>query len=145
MKTILGVDQSSKVLLASEGEDASIMPAEFNGAQIMAYVLTDAQEAAYLALSSSRAGTLFDGAVFTEIPAPVPTAEELAATARRQLDDQERQQAMLDSAVLALVNATPAQLVVYARNNFPSLTLAEQNKMGLILHILAIAVRGMVR
>ena len=81
----------------------------------------------------------------TPEPADVPSAAEIAEAARRALDEQERQQAKADAAILALVNATPAQLVVYARNNFPSLTLAEQNKVGIILNILAVAVRGMMR
>ncbi len=46
---------------------------------------------------------------------------------------------------MALVNATPAQLVKYCRNNFPSLTLAEQNEMAAILYALAVAVRPQIR
>jgi hypothetical protein len=64
---------------------------------------------------------------------------------RLVLDAEECAAAKVDAAILALVNATPAQLVNYARNNFPSLTLAEQNKMGTILNILAVAVRPAIR
>ena len=81
----------------------------------------------------------------TPEPADVPSAEEIAAAARIALDEQERQQAKLDTAILALINATPVQLVTYARANFPSLTLAEQNKIGVILNILAVATRGELR
>jgi len=69
-------------------------------------------------------------------PAPDP---------RKVLDEQERASAKLDSALMALVNSTPAQLVTFARNNFPTLTLAEQNRLGTILNILAVAVRPQVR
>lgn len=64
---------------------------------------------------------------------------------RLVLDQEERLQAKLDAAVMALVNVTPAQLVTYARNNFPTLTLAEQNRMGTILFALAVAARPRVR
>lgn len=77
----------------------------------------------------------------TPLPAdPLPEPDP-----RLVLDDEERLQAKLDAAVMALVDATPAQLVTYARNNFPSLSLAEQNRLGAILHILAVAVRPQVR
>lgn len=68
-----------------------------------------------------------------------------AAKERFRADETERLQAKLDAAVMALVDATPAQLLTYARNNFPSLTPAEQNRLGAILHILAVAVRPQVR
>jgi hypothetical protein len=64
---------------------------------------------------------------------------------RLEADSAERLQAKLDSAVMQLANATPAQLVAYARNNFPSLSLAEQNRLGAILFALAVAVRPLVR
>lgn len=61
------------------------------------------------------------------------------------LDEQERAAAKVDAAIMALVNSTPAQLMTFARNNFPTLTLAEQNRVGVILNILAVAVRPHVR
>lgn len=70
---------------------------------------------------------------------------DTAAALRRTTDDAERAAAKVDSAILALVNSTPVQLMTFARNNFPSLTLAEQNRIGLILNILAVAVRPHVR
>jgi hypothetical protein len=75
MKTILGVDQSGRVLLVSEGPNASIMPTEFNGAQITAHVLDDAQKAAFDALPTDRSGTTFDGARLTALP---PVAQQQA-------------------------------------------------------------------
>lgn len=64
---------------------------------------------------------------------------------RRVLDQEELLQAEGDAKIMALVNATPAQLVSYARNNFPSLALAEQNEMAAILYALAVAVRTQIR
>lgn len=64
---------------------------------------------------------------------------------RLVLDESERAAAKLDAAIMALVNSTPAQLMSFARNNFPTLTLAEQNRIGTILNILAVAVRPVVR
>jgi predicted ATP-grasp superfamily ATP-dependent carboligase len=69
-------------------------------------------------------------------PAPDP---------RKVLDAQETAAAKVDATILQLVNATPAQLMTFARNNFPSLTLAEQNRIGMILNILAVAVRPQMR
>lgn len=71
-------------------------------------------------------------------PAPTPDP-------RLVLDEQERAAAKLDTALMALVNSTPAQLVTFAQNNFPTLTVAERTRMAVILNILAIAVRPQVR
>jgi hypothetical protein len=60
-------------------------------------------------------------------------------------DDIERDVAKQDAAILVLVNSTPAQCIAFARNNFPSLTLAEQNRLGMLINILAVAVRPVVR
>lgn len=60
-------------------------------------------------------------------------------------DDAERSAAKQDAAILALINSTPSQCVTFARNNFPSLTLAEQNRIGMLINILAVAVRPAVR
>lgn len=64
---------------------------------------------------------------------------------RLVLDESERSAAKVDSALLTLVNMTPAQLQTFAQNNFPSLTVAERNRMATILNILAVAVRPHVR
>lgn len=96
------------------------------------------------------------GALFVDAIGGQPTQAEIdavlgtdaAGLARQQrfaADSAERQQAQVDAAILALVNATPSQLMTYANNNFPTLTAPERNKMGIILNILAIAVRPQVR
>jgi hypothetical protein len=72
-----------------------------------------------------------------------PEREALAQ--RVATDRDELLQSKLDAAVMALVDATPSQLITYARNNFPTLTLDEKNRMGAILHILAVAVRPAIR
>jgi hypothetical protein len=72
-------------------------------------------------------------------------AAGLARQARLTQDEDERLSAKGDAALLQLVNATPQQLQTYAQNNFPSLTLAEQNRMALILYALAVAVRPLIR
>lgn len=98
-----------------------------------------------------QVGALFVDAIggqptLAEIEAVLGTdAAGLARQQRLSTDAAERQQAQLDAALLALVNATPAQLMTYANNNFPTLTAAERNKMGVILNILAVAVRPQVR
>lgn len=64
---------------------------------------------------------------------------------RRVADENERLAAKGDAKILSRVNATPAQLVTYCRNNFPSLSQAEQNEMAAILYALAVAVRPQIR
>ena len=85
----------------------------------------------------------FDGTQFLLKPTDPPI--DPAVATRLETDAEELLQAKLDAAVMSLVNATPGQLVTYARNNFPSLTLAEQNRLGAILFALAVAVRPQVR
>tara|TARA_R110000868_G_scaffold331698_2_gene592696 strand:- start:60 stop:407 length:348 start_codon:yes stop_codon:yes gene_type:complete len=69
-----------------------------------------------------------------------------AAKDRRDADETERQAAKQDSAILALVDATQAQLLNYVNSNFPSLaTQGERNKFALILSMLAVALRDKVR
>lgn len=68
-----------------------------------------------------------------------------AQAARLATDAADLAAAKIDNAIMALVNSTPAQLRTFAQNNFPSLTLAEQNRLGVILNILAVAVRPQVR
>ena len=77
----------------------------------------------------------------TPQPADLPPAPD----SRLVLDAEERAAARLDSAILNLADATPFQLRQWAQNNFPSLTLAEQNKLGTLLAILAVAVRPEIR
>lgn len=89
---IVGIDASGQVLLVTENGNISSMPTTLNGVAITAIVLNDAQEKAYKALPSDRAGTLFDGKDFTAIPAtqiaaakPLPSfgsADDLAGYLR---------------------------------------------------------------
>lgn len=68
-----------------------------------------------------------------------------AEAARLTLDRNERLTLMGDTAIRDLVNATPTQLLNWARNNFPSLTQPEQDNMARVLYALAVAVRPHVR
>jgi hypothetical protein len=68
-----------------------------------------------------------------------------AKAARASLDINERIAAKGDAKIMALVNAAPEQLVAFARNKFPSLTLAERDEIAAILYALAVAVRPQVR
>ena len=72
-------------------------------------------------------------------------AVETVADLRADADQAENITARGNAALMALVNSTPAQCITFAQNNFPSLTLAEQNRIGMILNILAISVRPHVR
>jgi hypothetical protein len=96
------------------------------------------------------------GALWIDAIGGQPTQAEIdvvlgidaAGTALKQrlaTDEAERQQAQIDATILGLVNSTPAQLMNYARNNFPTFTLAEQNRIGMMLNIIAVAVRPQVR
>lgn len=78
-----------------------------------------------------------------ETGGPPPVTPELDA--RLRLDEEERLQAKLDTALIALCDATPAARVAWARANFPSMTLAEQNRLGMLLNMVAIALRPLVR
>lgn len=81
-----------------------------------------------------------------EIDAVLGTDAAALALKQRLADDAaELAAAKVDNAIQQLVNSTPAQLMTFARNNFPTLTLAEQNRLGMILNILAVAVRPHVR
>lgn len=86
MSTIIGTDDSGTVRLVSTGENASSIPADWNGMRLTASVLTEDQEDAYDELPADRGGTVFDGKNFSSIaadekPAPekVLTADSLAA------------------------------------------------------------------
>jgi hypothetical protein len=87
----------------------------------------------------------FDGTNFVLKPAPPTSMPDPAVVARMQLDQDERAAAKIDNAVMVLVNSKPAELQTFAQNNFPSLTVAERNRMAIILSILAVAVRPVVR
>lgn len=76
---------------------------------------------------------------------PLPADPEPEPDPRLVLDEQERAATKLDAAVLNLVNATPLELRTWARNNFPTLTQTEQDRLGLMLSVLAVAVRPVIR
>jgi hypothetical protein len=78
---IFGTDVNGNVLLIVDGADPSTMPVYLNGAQLTATVLTDSQEAEYLALPENRAGVSFIGSVLTAIPIPAPTPTKIFAQA----------------------------------------------------------------
>jgi protein-disulfide isomerase-like protein with CxxC motif len=96
------------------------------------------------------------GALFVDAIGGQPTQAEVdavlgqdvtaLAAKQRLIDDaNDLAAAKLDAAIQQIVNATPAQLRTFAQNSFPTLTLSEQNRLGLILNILAVAVRPHVR
>lgn len=69
---ILCTDNNGNVLLVGDGIDPSKMPTEFNGAALTASVLTDAQEAVYLALPANRGGTTLIAGQLAALPALIP-------------------------------------------------------------------------
>jgi len=60
-------------------------------------------------------------------------------------DEAEREVAKVDSAVLALVNQTRVEWTAWAQTNFPTLTVAERNRIGTICWLLAVAIRRLMR
>lgn len=74
-----------------------------------------------------------------------PAALETQAASRRTSDGDELQMTRADNATLQLLDMTAAQRVAWARNNFPSLTQPEQTKLGLLLTMVALALRPQVR
>ena len=78
-----------------------------------------------------------------EVEAAAPLED--AVDARMALDKQELQAKRIDSSVINLLNASPANLLNYAKTTFTSLTLDEQQQMALILSILQVAARASLR
>lgn len=75
---LLGTDVNGNVLLVGTGTDPSTMPSNLNGVVLTAIVLTDTQEAAYLALPAANDGSTFISGVFTAIPVPLNTSPNAA-------------------------------------------------------------------
>ncbi len=71
--------------------------------------------------------------------------QDSQAQQRRSTDTQELSDARVDAAVLALLDMTPTQRMQWARTNFPTLTLAEQNRMGMLMNMAAVSMRALVR
>ena len=61
------------------------------------------------------------------------------------LDEQERQACKTDPTILSLIDQTRTEWVAWANTNFPSLTTAEQNKLGVLFWVVSIGVRKIVR
>lgn len=64
---------------------------------------------------------------------------------RQTADGDELRASRMDAAIAMLLDATSAQRVAWAKANFPSLTAAEQNRLGLIMTMLALALRPQFR
>ena len=60
-------------------------------------------------------------------------------------DEEERVACKVDSTMLALINQTRAEWASWAQANFPSLTVAERTRMGVICWLLAVAIRRLMR
>lgn len=104
----IGIDVGGKVCLVGQ-----CLPTDWNGIVLTVRPLTPEQEAAYLALPTPRAGAMFDGNVFTVIPVPPPTPEELRAA----VDVTEAAAVKADAQVVTFLNFTPAQLDAWVDNN----------------------------
>ena len=89
---------------------------------------TDPQKAAAQAVLNA-----FD-AVTAQLPDPRVVA-----------DNAELNTGRLDVTILSLINQTRAEWLTWAGSNFPSLTIAERNRMGTICWILALSIRGQMR
>lgn len=72
-------------------------------------------------------------------------AADAQIAVRKSTDAAEAQASRVDAAVTSLLDMTAAQRVAWARTNFPSLTQPEQNKLGMLLTMVAIALRPLVR
>lgn len=83
---ILGTDVNGNVLLVCDGTDPSKMPTTFNGVAITAHVLTDVQDAAYLALPANRAGTTLINGVVAAIATPAPTSQQQRNAIQAQIN-----------------------------------------------------------
>ena len=76
---------------------------------------------------------------------PEPADPDPVPDPRVVTDEEEREAAKVDSAVLALINQTRAEWTTWAQTNFPTLTTAERTRMGTICWLLAVAIRRQVR
>ena len=72
-------------------------------------------------------------------------AAEAAFNARRAVDVAESGDATNDSQIMTLVNQTRAEWVAWAGSNFPSLTAAERQRLGILFWVVAVGVRSSVR
>ena len=59
---------------------------------------------------------------------PIPTAEELIITARKALDEQERQQAKREAQILSDINMTPVEVAAVIEALFPTPPFTNQQR-----------------
>ena len=95
--------------------------------------------------------------VIVEFPGGIPTqanqdqwSAEFDAwmaiqSARVVTDETEQNVCKIDATILALINQTRAEWATWAGANFPTLTVAERNRMGVICWMLAVAIRRVMR
>lgn len=69
----IGYDVTGKVWLAGDA-----VPVEWNGMTLTVLALSNAQLTEYNALPQSRGGTIFDGAHFTALVAPIQTPLDIS-------------------------------------------------------------------
>lgn len=72
-------------------------------------------------------------------------AAALLPSPRVVADEAEREACKGDGTMLALVNQTRAEWATWAQANFPTLTVAERTRMGVICWMLAVAIRRLMR
>lgn len=84
-------------------------------------------------------------AVITSFDVTAAQQAEAQLLQRRLTDDQELADARLNNAVIALIDSTPAQLLTWASNNFPTLTPAERARIGMIMNMIAVSMRPQIR
>jgi hypothetical protein len=104
-------------------------------------VIVDA--AAIPADRSKRRAWRQNGALI-EIDATI-SAQIDAQNTRTSTDEAERAECKGDGTLMVLLNQTRPEWRTWAQNNFPTLTLAEQNKLGNLFWIVAVGVRKNVR
>lgn len=83
--------------------------------------------------------------IVTAFDAAAVDVQIATRSARIAADQQEAGETRVDAAVLALLDMTTAQRLQWARNNFPTLTLAEQNRIGMLMTMVAVSMRPQVR
>ena len=72
-------------------------------------------------------------------------AASLLPTPRMITDEAERVACKADATLLSLINQTRAEWATWAGANFPTLTVAERTRMGVICWMLAVAIRRVMR
>jgi hypothetical protein len=60
-------------------------------------------------------------------------------------DEEEREACKADGTMRTIINQTRAEWAAWAQANFPTLTVAERTRMGVICWLLAVAIRRLMR